>query len=134
VSKPFSSENYPPVVRASSFTNVTIFIVDNPTLFMILGVYSDPHTDVEVLSGDDDDPQIDALTANLQAPDGDDAEGEGVSLVEPITPGLIGPNAPVQTDPFTADRAALGAPSAGGHKRKRPPTIPKHKQIKTLTV
>jgi hypothetical protein len=34
---PFSSENPPPVVRASSVTNVTIFITDNSVLFMTLG-------------------------------------------------------------------------------------------------
>jgi hypothetical protein len=48
-----------------------------------------------VLSGDDDTLKIDASAANLQASDGDDAEGEGASSVEPITPGPIGPNAPV---------------------------------------
>jgi hypothetical protein len=80
-----------------------------------------------VLSGDDDAPKIDALAANLQAPDGDDVEGEGASTVEPITPGPIGSNAPVQTDPSAVDRGALGAPSTGGHKRKCPPIVPKRK-------
>jgi hypothetical protein len=37
-----------------------------------------------VLSGDDDAPKIDASVANLQAPDDDDAEGEGASSVELI--------------------------------------------------
>jgi hypothetical protein len=60
--------------------------------------------------------RYDASTANLQALDGDDAEGEGASLVEPITPSPIGSNVSVQIDPSTADRAALGATSAGGHK------------------
>jgi hypothetical protein len=87
-----------------------------------------------VLSGNDDVPKIVASAANLQVPDGDDAEGEGTSSVEPIAPSLIGSNAPEQTDPSIADQAALGAPSAGGHKRKRPPTIPKHRQTKTSTV
>jgi hypothetical protein len=48
-----------------------------------------------VLSGDDDASKIDASTIILKAPDGDDAEGEGVSSVEPIAPGLIGSNASV---------------------------------------
>jgi hypothetical protein len=39
---PFSSENPPPVVRASSFTNVTIFITDNFVLFMTLGALPRP--------------------------------------------------------------------------------------------
>jgi hypothetical protein len=76
-----------------------------------------------VLSGDDDALKIDASTANLQAPDGDDAEGERVSSVEPIALGLIDSNALVQTNPSAADRTALGAPSAGGHKRKRVPAV-----------
>jgi hypothetical protein len=49
-----------------------------------------------VLSGDDDVSKIDAPSANLQAPNGDDAEGEGASLVELIAPRPIGSNAPVQ--------------------------------------
>jgi hypothetical protein len=68
-----------------------------------------------VLSGDDDVSQIDALTANLQAPDGVDAEGDGSSSVDPITPGLISYNTPVHTNPSATDWAALGAPSASGH-------------------
>jgi hypothetical protein len=35
-----------------------------------------------VLIGDDDAPKIDALAANLQAPNDDDAEGDGASSVE----------------------------------------------------
>jgi hypothetical protein len=37
---PFSSENPPPVVRPSSFTNATIFIADKSVLLMTLGVLS----------------------------------------------------------------------------------------------
>jgi hypothetical protein len=85
-----------------------------------------------VLSGDDDASKIDTSTANLKVPDDNDVEGEGASSVEPIAPGLIGSSTPVQTDPSATDRAAPGAPSAGGHKQKRPPIIPKHKQTKTL--
>jgi hypothetical protein len=77
-----------------------------------------------VLSGDDDALKIDASIAKPKAPDGDDAEGEGTSSVEPITPNPISPNVSVQTEPSIAGRAASGAPSTGGHKRKRPPIIP----------
>jgi hypothetical protein len=38
----FFSENPPPVVRASSFTNVTIFITDKSILLMILGALPQP--------------------------------------------------------------------------------------------
>jgi hypothetical protein len=51
-----------------------------------------------------------------------------------ITPGSIGSNALVQADPSATDRAALGAPSAGGHMRKCPPTVPKRRQTETSTV
>jgi hypothetical protein len=84
-----------------------------------------------VLSGDDDASKIDASTANLKAPDGDDAKGEGASSVEPIAPCPISSNAQVQTDPSAAYRAILGATSTGGHKWKRQPTVPKHKQTET---
>jgi hypothetical protein len=87
-----------------------------------------------VLSGDDDASKIDASDANLQTPDGDDVEGEGASSMEPIAPSLICPNAPVQTDPFAADRATLGAPSTGRPKWKRSRTVPKRKHSKTLIV
>jgi hypothetical protein len=85
-----------------------------------------------VLSGDDDALKIDALTAMLKAPDGDDAKGEEASSVEPIFPGPIDSNASVQIHPSAVNQTATGAPSVGGHKQKRPPTIPKHKQTKTL--
>jgi hypothetical protein len=39
---PFSNENPPRVVRASSFTNVTIFIVDESILLVILGALPQP--------------------------------------------------------------------------------------------
>jgi hypothetical protein len=42
VPMPFSSENPPAVVRASPFTNVTIFIADNSILLMILGALPQP--------------------------------------------------------------------------------------------
>jgi hypothetical protein len=38
----FSSENPPPVVRASPFANVTIFIADNSVLLVILGALPRP--------------------------------------------------------------------------------------------
>jgi hypothetical protein len=43
----------------------------------------------------DDASKIDASIANLYAPDGNDAEGEGASSVEPVAPGPIGSNVPM---------------------------------------
>jgi hypothetical protein len=60
-----------------------------------------------VLSGDDDVSKIDASTTNLKALDGDDAEGEGASSVEPIAFDPIGSKASVQTDPSAVDRLLL---------------------------
>jgi hypothetical protein len=42
VPMPFSNKNPPPVVRASSFTNVTIFITDESVLLVILGALPRP--------------------------------------------------------------------------------------------
>jgi hypothetical protein len=42
VPTPFSWENLPPVVRASPFTNATIFITDNSILLVILGALPQP--------------------------------------------------------------------------------------------
>jgi hypothetical protein len=48
-----------------------------------------------VLSGDDDALKIDALTAKLNVPDGDDAKGEGAYSVESIALDPIVSNASV---------------------------------------
>jgi hypothetical protein len=42
VPTPFFSEYPPPMVRASSFTNVTIFIADKSVLLVILGALPRP--------------------------------------------------------------------------------------------
>jgi hypothetical protein len=49
---------------------------------------------VEVSSGEDQAPKTDTLTGKQKEPIGDDAEGEAVSSVEPIAPGLISSNVP----------------------------------------
>jgi hypothetical protein len=54
------------------------------------------------------------LAAELGASASDEADGEGISLAEPIVPGLISSNTPAQANPFVADRVILGAPSTGG--------------------
>jgi hypothetical protein len=84
-----------------------------------------------VSSGDDDVPPADTSDAKPHVPAGDDAEGEGASSAKSIALGLISSNAPVQAEPSIADRVTLGAPSASGHKRKRPRWVPKRKQTKS---
>jgi hypothetical protein len=95
------------------------------------GRYPDPHTDVEVSSGDDDAPKMDTSPTKQKEHVGDDAEG--VSLDDSIAPGPISSNTSDQAELFVADRVASGAPSTGGHKRKHPPPVPKHKQTKSST-
>jgi hypothetical protein len=58
---------------------------------------------VEVSSGEDDASKVDTLPAKQKVPDGDDAEGEGVSSAEPIAPALISSSVLKQAKPSTAD-------------------------------
>jgi hypothetical protein len=85
------------------------------------GLYPNPHTNVAVSSGEDNAPKPDASAGKEKAPAGDDAENGGVTSAEPITPNLIRPNAPEQTDSSVIDRVASIVPPAGGRWRKRPP-------------
>jgi hypothetical protein len=77
--------------------------------------------DVEVSNGEDDVPKTDASAEKKKVSTNNDVEGGGVSSAEPITPNLIGPNAPEQTDSSVIDRVASIVPPAGGRWRKRPP-------------
>jgi hypothetical protein len=74
---------------------------------------------VEVSSGEDNVTKKSA---------GDDARDGGASSAEPTTPKSIRSNAPGQTDPSVANRAATTDPPVGGRRHKRPPSIPKWKQ------
>jgi hypothetical protein len=86
---------------------------------------------VEVSSGEDDASKVDTLPAKQKVPDGDDAEGEGVSSAEPIAPALISSSVSKQAKPSTADQIDIVAPSTGGQKWKHPPPNPKCKQSKS---
>jgi hypothetical protein len=86
---------------------------------------------VELSSGDDDASKIDALAAEPRVAAGDEADGEGISLAEPIIPSLISSNMPAQDDPSVADRVISSAPSASEQKWKCLPPIPKHKSTKS---
>jgi hypothetical protein len=93
-------------------------------LVSLQGHYLDHCSDVEVSSGDDDASKTDDLAVGPIAPAGDEAEGEGISLAEPITLGSIRSNTSVQADPSIADRAISSTPSTSRQKRKRPPPPP----------
>jgi hypothetical protein len=85
-------------------------LLNKPVLLVNLqGLYVDRHTDVEVSSGDDDAPKVDALAAKPRVPAGDEADGEGISSAEPIAPGPISFNTLAQPNPSVADRVASSA-------------------------
>jgi hypothetical protein len=75
---------------------------------------------MEVSSGEDD---------VMKKSGGDDAGDGGASSAEPIAPNPIRSNVPGQTDPSVADQVASTNPPIGGCTCKRPPPIPKQKQI-----
>jgi hypothetical protein len=73
---------------------------------------------VELSNGDDDVPKV---------PAGDDAEGEGATLVEQIAPKPTSSSALELTKPSAAD---IVAPFTSGQKQKRLLPLPKRKLSK----
>jgi hypothetical protein len=105
---PFSSENPPPLIRVLVFLNLSQINC------LILSVKHDlypPHqvdADLSDSTGDD---------RNQTA--GNDVEGPGIPLIEPITSNPIGSNMVAPVWPPAADRPVSAAPSSGGQKQKR---------------
>ena len=60
-------------------------------------------------------------------PAGDDVEGRGVPLAEPITSNPIGSDTAALVRPPVADPSISAAPLGGGQKRKRTILVPKRK-------
>jgi hypothetical protein len=103
-------------------------LLNKPVLLVSLqGLYLNRHIDVEVSSGDDHAPKVDASAAEPRASASDEADGEGISSAEPIDPGPIRSNTPVHADPFIADPVISSTPSTDGQKQKCPPLVPKCK-------
>jgi hypothetical protein len=98
----------------------------------IQDLYPRVSIDVEVSSGDDDVPKLDALATAQKKSVGDNAEDGGASSAKLIAPNPISSNAPGQTDPSVADWTASTNPSVGRHRCKCPPPIPKRKQALSL--
>jgi hypothetical protein len=104
---PFSSENPPPLVRLLFFLNLSQINC------LILSVKQDlypPH-------------QVDADLSDSTGEDrnqtaGNDVEGPGIPLIEPITFNLIGFNMAAPVCPPAADRPISAAPSSSGQKQK----------------
>jgi hypothetical protein len=84
------------------------------------GQYLKVRIDMEVSSGKDDLPKLDASAGKQKALAGDDVEDGGVSSAKLIAPNLISSDAPEHADHSTTDRVATIVPSAGVHGRKRP--------------
>jgi hypothetical protein len=105
---PFSSENPPPLVRVLFFLNLS------QTNCLILSFKQDlfpPHQVDADLS--DSTGEYQKQTA------GDDVEGHGIPLIEPITSNPIGSNMAALVRPPAADQPVSVAPLSGGQKWKR---------------
>jgi hypothetical protein len=105
---PFSSENPPPLVRVLFFLNLSQINC------LILSFKQDlypPHqvnADLFDITGED-----------RKQTAGDDVEGPGIPLIEPITSNPIGSNMAAPVRPPAADLPVSAAPLSGGQKQKR---------------
>jgi hypothetical protein len=97
-----------------------IHVADEFFFLRFYYVYLEVAIDMEVSSGKDNMTKKSA---------GDDAGDGGTSSAEPIAPNPIRYNTSGQTDPSVADRAATTDPPISGRRNKRPPSIPKQKQV-----
>jgi hypothetical protein len=105
---PFSSENPPPLVRVLSFLNLSQMNC------LILSFKQDLYPPHQV-----DADLFDSTGEDQKQTAGDDVEGPGIPLIEPITSNPIGSNMAAPVYPPTADQPVSAAPLSGGQKRKR---------------
>jgi hypothetical protein len=84
---------------------------------------------VEVSSGEDNAPKLDASASKQKEPAGDDVEDGGMSSGEPIAPNLISFGAPEHVYHFAADRVATIIPFVGSRGSKRPAATRQNKSI-----
>jgi hypothetical protein len=105
---PFSSENPPPLVRVLFFLNLSL--IDCLILSFKHDLYPPHQVDVEL---------SDSTGEDQKQPAGDDVEGHGVPLTEPITSNPIGPDMAALVRPPVADQSVSTAPLGGGQKWKR---------------
>jgi hypothetical protein len=69
----------------------------------------------------------DSTGEDQKQPAGDDVEGHGIPLTEPITSNPIGSNMAALVRPIVADQSVSAAPLSGGQKWKRIMLVSKHK-------
>jgi hypothetical protein len=105
---PFSSENPPPLVRILFFLNLSQ--INCLILSFKQDLYPPHQVDVDLSDSTGEDQKQTA---------GDDVEGPGISLIEPITSNPIRFNMAAPVCPPTADQHVSAAPLSGGQKRKR---------------
>jgi hypothetical protein len=113
---PFSSENPPPLVRVLFFLN--LFPIDCLNLSFKQDLYPPHQVDADL---------SDSTGKDQKQAAGDDIEGHGVPLTEPITTNLIGFDMAALVRPPAADQSVFAAPLGGSQKRKRIMLAPKRK-------
>jgi hypothetical protein len=104
---PFSIENHPPLIRVLFFLNLS------PIDCLILSFKQDLYPPHQV-----DANLSDSTGEDQKQPVGDDVEGHGVPLTEPITSNPIGSDMTALVRPPVADQSVFAAPLGGGQKRK----------------
>jgi hypothetical protein len=105
---PFSSENPPPLVRVLFFLNLSQ--INCLILSFKHDLYPPHQVDADLSDSTGEDQKQTA---------GDDVEGHGIPLIEPIISHPIGSNMAAPVCPPTADQPVSAAPLSGGQKRKR---------------
>jgi hypothetical protein len=103
---PFSSENPPPLVRVLFFLNLS------PIDFLILSFTHDLYPQQV------DADLFDSTSEYQKQPAGDNVEGHGIPLTEPITSNPIRSNMAALVRPPVVDQSVSAAPLSGGQKRK----------------
>jgi hypothetical protein len=105
---PFSSENPPPLVRVLFFLNLSQ--INCLILSFKQDLYPPHQVDADLSDSTGEDRKQTA---------GDDVEGPGIPLIEPITSNPIGSNMVAPVRPPAADQPISAASLSGGQKRKR---------------
>jgi hypothetical protein len=113
---PFSSENPPPLVRVIFFLNLSQ--INCLILSFKYDLYPPHQVDADM---SDSTGEYQTQTA------GDDVEGHGIPLIEPITSNPIGSNMAALVRPPAADQPVSAAPLSGGQKQKCLMLASKHK-------
>jgi hypothetical protein len=105
---PFSSENPPPLVSVLSFLNLSQ--INCLILSFKQDLYPPHQVDADLSDSTGEDRKQTA---------GDDVEGPGIPLIEPITSNPIRSNMAAPVCPPAADQPVSAAPLSDGQKRKR---------------